>query len=77
MITKVTVGLTPIAKQPIRAKLQRSSVLGLTVLAGSSMSNMNSAHFEPTDMIIPDGLSYNEKAYFLLKGKLPESVYER
>jgi len=53
------------------------AISGLAVLAGSSMSNWSEPHFEPTEMVIPGGLNLREKAYYLLKGKMPPSVYER
>lgn len=77
MITKINSGIATIAKRPIRANLQKASAIGLGILAGSSMSGWHGPHFEPTEMIIPDGLTFPEKAYYLLKGKLPHSVYER
>ena len=64
-------------KLPNRALLQRSSIAGLALLAGSSMSGWHGPNLEPTEMVIPGGLGKAEKAYFLLKGKLPRSVYER
>ena len=77
MITKINSGLVSVTKRPIRAYLQKTSILGLGVLAGSSMSGWHGPHFEPTEMVIPNGLTFQEKAYYLLKGKLPNSVYER
>lgn len=46
-------------------------------LAGSSMSNWNTPKFEPTEMIIPGGLDFKEKAFYLLTKKFPKSVTER
>lgn len=60
-----------------RKILKTGTTATLLVLAGSSMSNWSGPRFVPTDMIIPGGLDFKEKAYFLLKGKLPKSVYER
>ena len=60
-----------------RSILQKGNNSKLMNLAGSSMSGWHGPHFEPTEMIIPGGLNFKEKAYFLLKGKLPKSVYER
>ncbi len=76
MITKINPYLTTI-RRPLRANLQKTSVLGLGVLAGSSMSGLHGPNFEPTEMIIPGGLDFKEQAYYLLKGKLPKSVVER
>ena len=82
MITKITSRLAPIAKQPVRANLQKTAITGLAILAGSSMSGWHDPipryiHKEPTEMIIPNGLTLKEKAYFVLKGELPPSVYDR
>lgn len=77
MITKITPRLTSIAKQPVRANLQKTAVAGLALLAGSSMSGANTPHFEPTDMIIPGGLNFQEHAYYLITKKLPQSVVDR
>jgi len=77
MITKINPKLTTIVKQPNRKNLQKASIAGLAVLAGSSMSGWHGPTFTPTDMVIPGGLDLKEKAYYLLKGKLPKSVYER
>lgn len=68
--------------QKILPRITTRSILqkgnnNLKNLAGSSMSGWHGPHFEPTEMIIPGGLDFKEKAYFLLKGKLPKSVYER
>ena len=38
MITKTSSKLTPIIKPPIRSKLKKAGIAGLTILAGSSMS---------------------------------------
>ena len=76
MITKVMPKLSPIVKQPIRANLQKASTVGLLFLAGSSMSGLGVDH-STIDYIIPGGLDFKEKAYFLLKGKMPPSVKER
>ena len=54
-----------------------ASKLGLMVLAGAGMSSFNTPNLEPTDMLIPGGLTIKEKAYYVLKGKLPKCVYER
>lgn len=77
MITKITSKLTPIVKQPIRANLQKASAAGLLLLAGSSMSGWHGPSCTPKEMVIPGGLDLKEKAYYLLKGKLPPSVYDR
>lgn len=77
MITKIMPGLNNITKHPVRANLQKTTTLGLALLAGSSMSGWHGPHFEPTEMVIPGGLNFQEKAYYLLKGKLPQSVFER
>ena len=47
MITKINPYLTTI-RRPLRANLQKTSVLGLGVLAGSSMSGLHGPNFEPT-----------------------------
>ena len=54
-----------------------SSMLSLMTLAGAGMTSFSSPKLEPTDMLIPGGLTLKEKAYFVLKGKLPKCVYER
>lgn len=61
--------------RPIRNQLKTSS--SLKVLAGSSMSGWHAPRFYETEMIIPGGMSLKEKAYFLLRGKIPSSVRER
>lgn len=76
MITKVMPKLSPIVKQPIRANLQKAATVGLAVLAGSSMSGQGVDH-STIEYIIPGGLDFKEKAYLLLKGKMPPSVKER
>lgn len=73
MIQKV---LPRITNQPIRSILKHNTS-GLKCLAGSSMSGWHGPSFQPVEMIIPGGLDFKEKAFFLLKGKLPKSVYER
>ena len=77
MITKITSKIAPIVKQPVRANLQKTAAVGLAVLAGSSMSGWHGPTSITVERIIPGGLDFKEKAYFLLKGKLPPSVYER
>lgn len=77
MITKITPRLTSIAKQPVRANLQKTAVAGLAVLAGSSMSDWSGGHIDEVQRIIPGGLDFLEYAYFKLRGKLPQSVYDR
>lgn len=77
MITKITSKLTPVVKQPVRANLQKAASVGLAVLAGSSMSGWHGPRYTTVEKIIPGGLDLKEKAYFLIKGKLPPSVYER
>lgn len=77
MIQKIMPKLDAISKKPIRSTLQKTALVGLGVLAGSSMSGWHGPHFTPTEMIIPGGLDLKEKAYYFLRGKLPESVYER
>lgn len=77
MITKISSRLTPNIKQPIRANLQKTAIAGLAVLAGSSMSGWNTPEFVATQKVIPGGLDLREKAYFLLKGKMPQSVIKR
>lgn len=77
MIAKIAPRLTSIAKQPVRANLQKTTVAGLAVLAGSSMSGANTPYFEPTDMIIPGGLNLREKAYYIITKEMPKSVVNR
>ncbi len=77
MITKITPRLTSIAKQPVRANLQKTAVAGLAVLAGCSMSGSDVPYYKATDMIIPGGLSFKERAYYILTKELPKSVHER
>ena len=74
MIQKV-MSKSIIPKQSFRIALQESS-RKLKNLAGSSLGEYT-PNWVKTDMIIPGGLSYPEKFYYLLKGKLPPSVYER
>lgn len=78
MIQKVMPKLT-VNRVPKRALLQTASGLGLMSLAGSSMSGANPPIIcmKPTEMIIPEGLNFKEKAYYLLTNKLPKSVYKR
>lgn len=75
MIQRIMPAVKGVAR-PIRSTLKETS-LNLKVLAGSSMSGWHGPSFTPTDMIIPGGLTYPEKAYYLLRGKLPSSVYDR
>ena len=77
MITKITSKIAPIVKQPVRANLQKAATVGLSVLAGSSLSGWHGPSYSTVEKIIPGGLDLKEKAYFLIKGKLPPSVYER
>lgn len=62
--------------QPIRQTLTQKTS-SIKRLFGASMSNWSGPSLLPTEMVIPGGLSKKEKMYFLLKGKLPKSVYER
>lgn len=68
--------ISPTIKTPVRSSLKNFSSK-LKVLSGSSMSGWNPPRFYDKEMVIPDGLTFSEKAYYLLKGKLPKSVYER
>ncbi len=74
MIQKVMPKISTI--QPVRMQL-KSVNSKLKNLAGSSMSGWNVPKFESTKMVIPGGLDFKEKAYFLLTGKMPKSVMER
>lgn len=74
MIQKVS-AVSVIAKTPVRSNLK--NVSGLRVLAGSSMSGWHGPHFVETDMIVPGGLNFAEKAYYLLTKKMPDSVIDR
>lgn len=74
MIQKVMPKINTI--QPVRKQLKLVNS-ELRNLAGSSMSGWNTPKFEPTKMVIPGGLDFKEKAYFLLTGKMPKSVMER
>lgn len=62
--------------QTVRSQL-KSVNSKLKNLAGSSMSGWNNPKFESTKMVIPGGLDFKEKAYFLLTGKMPQSVMDR
>ena len=55
--------------KPINSKLKN--------LAGSSMSGFNTPKYEAAERIIPGGLDFKEKAYYLLTGKMPQSVLDR
>ena len=74
MIQKVMPRIS--AVKPTRSALKPNNS-GLKILAGSSMSGWNTPKFEPTEMVIPGGLDFKEKAYYLLTGKMPKSVLER
>ena len=74
MIQKVMPRIS--AVNPIRSALKPNNS-GLKILAGSSMSGWNTPKFKPTEMVIPGGLDFKEKAYYLLTGKMPKSVLER
>lgn len=73
MISKIT---TISSKLPNRVNLQKKSNLTLQNLHGSSMSGGNGPVYS-VDMIIPEGLTFKEKAYYLLTGELSKSVKER
>lgn len=74
MIQKVMPKINTIRPNRIHLKSSNSH---LKNLAGSSMSGWNTPKFEPVEKIIPGGLDFKEKAYFLLTGKMPKSVLER
>lgn len=65
------------SKPIVRQNLQKTAAVGLALLAGSSMSNWSGPRFVDTNMIIPNGLTFKEKAYYLMTGKMPKSVHER
>lgn len=65
------------AKPPVRSNLQKVAAAGVAVLAGSSMANMGNLNFKETEMIIPGGLNLEERFYLVIRGKLPQSVYDR
>ena len=77
MITKILPKIVNKPNKYIRNNIQRTTSIGCAILAGSSMSGWNSPLFEPTEMIIPGGLTFKEKFYYTIKGRLPKSVYER
>ena len=60
-----------------RSNLKAATGGVLAVLAGSSMSGGNILPAITKDMIIPGGLSYKEKAYYLLTGEFSKSVKDR
>ena len=74
MIQKVMPRIS--AVKPVRSTLKPVNSR-LKALAGSSMSGWNTPKFEPTEMVIPGGMDFKEKAYLLLTGKMPKSVLER
>ena len=75
MIQKISPAIS-ITKVSARSIL-KSTDSKLKYLAGSSRSGYNPPTFHEVEMVIPGGLDFKEKAYYLLKGKLPNSVYER
>lgn len=75
MIQKISPAIRVI-KKPVRSLL-KDTTGKLKALPGSSMSGFNPPRFYETEMIIPGGLDFKEKAYYLLTGKMPKSVYER
>lgn len=75
MIQKIST-LTNVVKPSVRSLLKNCNSK-LKTLSGSSMSGWDPPIFHDTEMVIPGGLTFPEKAFYLLKGKLPKSVYER
>lgn len=74
MIQKIMPKISTI--QTVRSKLKPANSK-LKILAGSGMSGGYPPNYKPTEMIIPGGLDFKEKAYFLLTGKMPQSVMNR
>lgn len=66
-----------IVKQPVRAGLQKTAAAGLLLLAGSSMSGGYIRPSVTNDMVIPGGLNFLERSYYLLTGELPQSAQDR
>ena len=75
MIQKINTGIS-VVKSPIRKNLTKIGS-NLKNLNGSSMSGGLPPHIYEVTMIIPGGLTLKEKAYYILSGKIPSSVYKR